>query len=175
MSKLKMETIAKKYDESVNEIDSIGETDIYNFRKLINKQFSDISKIIHFDFVDYKPYAYTSIKELMADFRKSIIKVNTCGNDSELWGGFYNLQFRAIHDYIHCLHELNFNFDDEVIAYAYQYEFSLAYAKDFPHFDWSLYKKILRSEVVYQAAVKEYFDKFTIDQKIIITDLYITQ
>jgi hypothetical protein len=174
MSKLKIESIAQKYETSTNEILSIGEADRYNFRKLINKQFSDISKIIHFDFVDYKPYPYTIIKDLIGDFRNGIVKVNVCGNDSELWGGFYNLQFRAIHDYIHCIHELDFNFADEVIANAHQYEFSLAYAKEFPHYDWSLYRKILRSEVVYQAAVKEHFNPFTIEQKIVLIDLLST-
>jgi hypothetical protein len=61
---------------------------------------------------------------------------------------------------------------DEVKAFRRQYEWSVDnYAKKFPNMNWDLYKRVLRSEIVYQAAVKENFNTFHIEQKIILTDL----
>jgi hypothetical protein len=111
---------------------------------------------------------------VLKDFRQGVIRVNTSGNDSLLWGKVYNLQFRAIHDYIHCMFELNFNFQDEVRAFNRQIEFSLedSFTLKFPYMNWELYKKVLRSEIIYQAAIKEHFKVFDIDtQKIILEDL----
>jgi hypothetical protein len=166
-----IERIALAYKEATDDFIVIHEQNLHNFRQLIQAQFAELSQTIYFDFVDTDPYPYKHISELMPDFRKRIIKVNTSGNDSRLWGKVYNLQFRAIHDWIHCMNELDFNYEAEVKAYDRQIGYSLAFKNQFHYINWALYAKILKSEIVYQAAVKEYFKEFHIDQKIILHDL----
>lgn len=168
-----IEKIAKGYAEADDDAPYIKDSDLHNMRQLINLQFAHLSQKVYFDFVDKDPYTYTKIDELDFDWRRGIIKVNTSGNDSMVWGKVYNLQFRAIHDYIHCLHRLDFNFYSEIEAFKKQYEFSLKdeFTTHFPYMDWDLYKNVIRSEIVYQAAVKEHFQQFHIDQKIVLADL----
>lgn len=166
------EAMAKVYDALGDEFDYISDDEIKVMRQLINQQFSDLSKVIHVEFVDYEPYGENpTIKTMLKDFRKGVIKIHTTGNDSKIWGKFHNLQFRAIHDYIHLIHELDFTHNDEVKVYPKQFEFSLKYALQFPHLNWDLYNRVLRSEIVYQSAYKEAFGKFHIDQKIILVDI----
>ncbi len=166
--------IANGYNSSYDDFHAMHIYDVRNFQKLIQQQFADLSENIFFDFVEYLPYKYDSIDKMIADFRKGTIKVNTSGNDSRLWGKVYNLQFRAIHDYIHCLHHLNFNFQDEVKAFEKQVRFSMQdrYTRKFPYMDWNLYYQTLRSEIIYQAAVKTHSKLFDLDsQKIVLKDL----
>lgn len=166
------ERIALAYRNTVDDLYLIKSYDIHTFRQLINAQFSEISKIIYFDFYNNDPYPYETIDELEKDFRNKVIKVNTSGNESELWGKVYNLQFRAIHDWIHCVHQLDFNYRHETRAYDLQLDYSLKeYGKQFHYINWDLYSNILRSEIVYQAAVKEHFKEFHIDQKVILRKL----
>lgn len=174
VSRHDVEAMAKKYDAFADEFDYIPDSEVKAFRQLINMQFSDISKYIQIEFVDYEPYGETpSLKQMLVDFRKGIMKIHTTGNDSRVWGKFHNLQFRAIHDYIHLTQEMDFTHDDEVKVYAQQFEFSLKplYIHRLPYLNWDIYNKILRSEIVYQSAYKEHFGKFHIDQKIILADL----
>jgi hypothetical protein len=169
-----IERIAIGYKASLDQLGEVSDDEIHLFRKLIQLQFADISKNIYFDFVEDHPYRYTYIDEMLLDFRKGFIKINTSGNDSRLWGKVYNLQFRAIHDYIHCLHHLDFNFPDEVKAFNKQIAFSVGarYALKFPHLNWDKYTQALKSEIIYQAAVKAYFKVFDLDtQKIVLTEL----
>lgn len=168
-----VERIAKAYAFAPDDFQYMRDADLHNMRKLIQAQFAYLSEKVYFDFVDTDPYPYVKIDELDADWRRGIIKVNTSGNESVLWGKVYNLQFRAIHDYIHCVHRLDFNFLAEAKAFKHQYEFSIMdrFAKQFPYMDWELYQKVLRSEIVYQAAVKEHYEQFHIDQKIILKQL----
>jgi hypothetical protein len=169
-----VETMAKKYDAALDEFDYISDAELRTFRQLINMQFSDISKRVQIEFVDYEPYGENpKLNDMLVDFRKGIMKIHTTGNESRIWGKFHNLQFRAIHDYIHLIQELDFTHADEVKVYPKQFEFSLnpRYTEVFPYLNWETYKRILRSEIVYQSAYKEAFGKFHIDQKIILEDL----
>jgi hypothetical protein len=169
-----VELIAEHYKAATDNLPGILMEDIHNFRKLIQLQFADISKVIYFDFVDEYPYKYDFVDEMVADFKKGFIRVNTSGNDSRLWGKVYNLQFRAIHDFIHCLHHLHFNFTDEVTAYRKQMAFSRQdrYAKKFPFLDWNMYEAVLRSEIIYQAAVKTNYKLIDLDTQKIVLDAF---
>lgn len=167
-----VKVMAEAYDKAPDQIGEITHDERKVFRQLVNQQFADLSKVIYFDFFDFEPYGENPlIKDVLKDFRKGRIHIHTTGNDSRIWGTFTNLQFRAVHDYIHCVQELEFTHTNEVEAYKAQMEFSLQYAKQFPHLNWDVYNGILRSEIVYQSAYKEAFGKFHIDQKIILTDL----
>ena len=174
VSRHDVETMARNYKVYADDFNSILESEVKAFRQLINMQFSDISKYVQIEFVDFEPYGETpSIKQMLVDFRRGIMKIHTTGNDSRIWGKFHNLQFRAIHDYIHLIQVLDFTHDDEVKVYSQQFEFSIQtrYTKRFPYLNWDTYNKVLRSEIVYQSAYKEHFGKFHIEQKIILSDL----
>lgn len=110
---------------------------------------------------------------MLSDFHTGLLKIHTTGNYSKVWGTFTNLQFRAIHDYIHCLFNLDFTHTRELLAFKEQSEFSLTHrsAHDFPYLNWETYVGILRSEIVYQSAYKEHYGAFHTDQKIVLKEL----
>jgi len=167
-------TISDKYSTTPDDFSKIPEAQIHLFRKLINRQFGDMSKITYIDFVDEDPYEYTTIDQMFNDYKKGFIKVNTSGNDSKLWGKVYNLMFRAIHDIFHCKLAADFTFDDEVKAWQFQVQKTRSeyyLEKDFTKLDWDLFSSTLRSEICWQAAVKTVTGEFHIDQKIILEDI----
>lgn len=166
-----IERIAKGYSETPNEISQITPEQIRKFRMFTLILFIKIHRFI--EFVDYEPYEYNIIDPVRKDWLADTLKVNTTGNNSELWGPFYNLLFRAIHDYIHVIYKLDFNFEDEVTAYEEQIKFSLfSKPKDWTDEDVNIFKKVLRSEIIYQAAVKTFYGEFHLEeQKIILSNL----
>ena len=164
--------LADAYKDAPDESSIISGNDIRNFHRLVNAQFTEMSKFIYFGFMDTEPYGeHPKIKEVLKDFRAGFLKIHTTGNDSPIWGTFYNLQFRGVHDFIHCIHNLEFNHWDEVKALEKQMEHSRLFANSFPNLDWDIYYRILRSEIVYQSAFKEAYGDFHIEQKIILSDL----
>lgn len=166
--------MAKAYDKAEDEFLSIPDDQLNVFKQLINAQFSDISRRIRIDFVDYEPYGENpKIADMLKDFNVGVMKIHTTGNDSKVWGKFTNLQFRAVHDYIHCLFKIDFTHNDEIIAFHKQAEFSFSerYARLFPYLNWETYIGILRSEIVYQSAYKEANNAFHIGQKVILKSL----
>lgn len=169
----KTENLGQAYYDARDQFELIPLSTLDVFHRLINKQFADLSKKINFIFVNNEPYGENPlIEDVVRDFRRGKIFIHTTGNNSRIWGKFHNLQFRAIHDYIHCLHEKEFNHASECEVHRLQSEFSLiAYSHKFPYLDWNTYLKVLRSEIVYQSAYKEVYGKFHIDQKIILDDL----
>jgi hypothetical protein len=169
-----VEGMAEKYDAATDEFDTISEAELRVFRQLVHMQFNDITKVINVEFVDYEPYGETpTLADMMKDFRAGVMKIHTTGNDSKVWGKFHNLEFRAVHDFIHLLHNIDFNHEEELVAFERQFAYSLQerYTRQFPHLNWDTYKRILRSEIVYQSAYKEAFGEFHIHQKVILSDL----
>jgi hypothetical protein len=125
---------------------------------------------LHIDFTENDPYSYEGLEDIFSDFNNKIVKVNTSGNDSKFWGPFYNLAFRGIHDFIHAFGKLDFTYKDEIIAFEKQLDFYPFGIHDKEDLD--LYERVLRSEIVYQAAFKTYFGVFHVPfQKIILSDL----
>lgn len=165
--------IAEEYELTRNQFESIDPDELHLFRKFINHQFQHLSKEVYFDFVDTDPYKYDSVEEMRNDVKAfGYIKINTSGNDSSLWGKVYNLMFRGIHDMIHASYNLNFTYEDEVEAFKQQMKLSKTFSREYYHINWPLYEKILRSEIVYQAAYKTHYKVFHLpEQKIILDDL----
>jgi len=167
-----VEGMAAAYKDAPDAFATIPANQLQVFRKLVTAQFNDIASKIEIEFVDYEPYGQNpKIADVLQDFYAGKLKIHTTGNDSKVWGTYVNLQFRAVHDYIHCLFGLEFNHADEVLAFKRQAEFSLEYGSKFPHVNWETYVGILRSEIVYQSAYKEQYGEFHIDQKIILHQL----
>lgn len=164
--------MAEAYVKAEDEFVDIPDDQLRVFRQLVNAQYSDISRKLQIEFVDYEPYGENpKVADVLKDFHAGTLKIHTTGNDSQVWGKFTNLQFRAVHDYIHCLHGLEFNHNDEILAFKKQAEFSFGYGVQFPYLNWETYVGILRSEIVYQSAYKEHFGEFHIDQKLILQNL----
>jgi hypothetical protein len=172
--------LAMAYYEAEDDLPNIPEEDRIQLRQVVNVMFGKLSYRTHFDFVKKDPYDYKSVKPLLKDYNEFIIKVNVSGNTSKMWGPVYNLMFRAVHDLVHARWELNFNYKDEVEAFEKQ----LWLTQDItPFFDlheglniglWDLYYSILRSEIIYQAAYKTYYNEFHVPvQKIVLKNLLV--
>lgn len=172
LGKRAIKRIATAYDEAEDQLPNIPEQSIHQFRQIICSQFmylSHIDRRIYFDFVDKDPYKYVKVKDMLEDYEHGLLKINSSGNDSKMWGPVYNLMFRAVHDWVHCSRNLDFNYPDEVKAFKFQVEFSEAAGG---RVDWNMYERVLRSEIIYQAAYKTHFNVFHVPfQKIILSDL----
>lgn len=168
-----VERVALNYQKAPDEIDVIDTLDAALMRDLVHEMFNDVLSKIDVYFVDTDPYEYVGLDDIMADFNRGFIKVNKSGDDSKFWGS-RNLEFRAVHDYIHCWFNLPFNYLAEVKAFARQVAYSQLpkFSMEYPNFDWELYSKVLRSEIIYQAAYKQHFKEFHVPvQKIILSNL----
>ena len=168
--------IAEGYTAAPNEILLICDKDRRLIHELIAIQFAQLSSGTYFDFVPFEPHKYELAADLKPDFiNQKKIQVNTTGNNSEFWGECYNLMFRAVHDYYHATMDLNFNYLEEISAYSNQVRHSVIMAKRNNLYDlinWPVYAKLLRSEIIYQAAYKTYYKEFHLpEQKIILSDL----
>jgi hypothetical protein len=166
-----IKNIAESYKAAPDELKKLALQEVIQIRKFINHQFNFLSKGIYFDFVNSEPYKYDVCDWLVHDAKTGVLRVNATGNDSAFWEKYHNLQFRAIHDYIHAVHRLDFNLESEITAYKMQMDFSMSFKNEFPFIDWNLYSLILRSEIIYQAYVKTHFKEFHIEQKLILTSL----
>lgn len=170
-----VERIAKAYKASVEQVFQIPNQDVIKFKRVIAFQFAELSKKIDFVFVPYEKYKYERAFELLPEYEHGRIIVNSTGNNSTLWGECHNLMFRAVHDYFHAEFQLDFNYLDEIVAYEKQVKHSMFMVRRYdisPEIDWQLYARILRSEIVYQAAYKTFFKEFHLpEQKIILEDL----
>lgn len=166
--------LAERYDNTPDELDLIGEAELNVLKKLIEHQYNHIiSNGFDFWFFNYEPYGQNpKIADVIKDFNKGWIDIHTTGNHSPVWGAYTNLQFRAIHDFIHCGISAEFDHESEKKVLAAQLDFAKKISgARFAYANWELYYKILRSEIVYQSAYKEAYGTFHIEQKIILTDL----
>lgn len=166
--------LAERYANTPDEFNQIPERELFVLKQIIEHQYNHIIESgfsIYFE--DYEPYGKNpKIADALQDFRAGWLEIHTTGNDSVVWGAYTNLQFRAVHDFVHCGIEAEFDHESEKKVLAAQYEFAqkISGAK-FKYANWDLYYKILRSEIVYQSAYKEANGAFHIDQKVILTDL----
>lgn len=164
--------LADGYTQAPDEFDNIPYFYLKELRLIVARMFEQIAQKVYFEFVDYEPYGQNpKLKDMLEDFEAGCIRIHTTGNDSKVWGKFCNLEFRAIHDYLHCLYKLDFTHENELAVYAIQAGASWPFLNECSDYTKDLYFKILRSEIVYQSAYKEVNGEFHIDQKIILTDL----
>jgi hypothetical protein len=173
-NKREIKRIALAYNNAKDELDTITESERIRLRSIVNKMFSDMSRQTHIDFTKKNPYRYDVIDPMRFDYEHArMIKVNVSGNNSKLWGPVYNLMFRAVHDVIHAMFKYDFNYHSEVWAFEKQLWLTIeSKAIRPPNPILFLYEKVLRSEIIYQAAYKEYFGEFHVPvQKIILQDL----
>lgn len=166
--------IYERYKDQFNEIDSV---DLRQFRLEVERAFNE--HVLPFASVYYvggQPYA--NCAELTTDLRGSVIdipngtasgkhvlhesrpimKISSDHNDSKLLPGELNLQFRAVHDYIHYILQAPFTAAGEIKVYNFQKRFHQG----------GICQQILFSEVVLQACYAEYFKRFAPVQKVVL-------
>lgn len=166
--------LAERYNNTPDQLNQIHSAELFVLKQVIEHQYNHIVKggfIFYFE--NYEPYGTNpKIAQVLKDFHAGWLDIHTTGNDSPVWGAYTNLQFRAIHDFVHCGIGAEFDHESEKKVLEAQFDFAkkISGAK-FSYANWDLYYKILRSEIVYQSAYKEAYGEFHIDQKVILIDL----
>ena len=157
-SSAKINLIARHYLDAPE--DKLSPPVQAEFQNLVNYLYTQVKKSQIKDVrVSGQPYA--SATELLADFQQNRrIQVSTDYNDPIVLHKEGNLQFRFIHDYHHCVLNADFSWEGEIKAY--RYFCSLTHNETF--------HRILRSELIYQAAVCVYLGYFPDTQKLVLSD-----
>lgn len=153
-------TLAIKYERYKDQLGGIPAHEIEQYRLDVHTAFNRVTSLvggIKVVYVSGQPYK--GLEDMTSDITVTgCMNVSTEFNDSKLLPGVLNLQFRAVHDYLHYLFQQPFGFSGELNVYKCQKYMHLTEAG----------KRILYSEVVMQAAYCEYFGKFADGQKVII-------
>lgn len=147
--------IYERYKDQFNEIDSV---DLRQYRLGVERAYKEhVLPFVSVRFVAGQPYA--NHIELTNEIKASgAMYISTDFNESILLPGELNLQFRAVHDYIHYILQAPFTAAGEIKVYNFQKRFHQA----------GVCQQILFSEVVLQACYAEYFKKFAPIQKIVL-------
>ncbi len=140
-----------------------------NFEELTKKQISNFrgevetayDKIPHSKVqvmsVDGQPYV--DHIQLSNDIKlNGTLRISSDHNESVLLPGLLNLQFRAVHDYLHYTLQQPFTAVGEINVFKMQRKFHST----------GISQQILFSEVVLQACYAEYFGKFPPTQKVVL-------
>jgi hypothetical protein len=130
------------------------------FRELIHSRYTDI-KNLGIKEVRVSGQPYKNAEELFSDVEKNRrIQVSTDHNNPVVLDKEGNLQFRFVHDYDHYLARSRFNWEGELTACYYFFSFTNS----------EILRRILRSEVIYQAAACLYLGDFPETQKLVLSD-----
>lgn len=148
--------IYERYKDQFDEIDSV---DLRQYRLEVERAFRE--NVLPFvggvEYVGGQPY--NNHTELTEDIKlRNRMLISYDFNDSKLLPGELNLQFRAVHDYIHYILQAPFTATGEIKVYNFQKRFHQA----------GVCQQILFSEVVLQACYAEYFKKFAPIQKVVL-------
>lgn len=137
--------------------DQLTEEEIKLFREEVIDAFVKLPSDIEVRYVTGQPYA--NHKELTDDIKTNkVMRISTDHNESTLLPGILNLQFRAVHDYLHYTLQQPFTAAGEINVFKMQKKF---------HSE-GISQQILFSEVVLQACYCEYFGEFPNKQKVIL-------
>lgn len=154
MKKSKILHLSNVYTRYKCQLDAIPAEEIATYKWDIQAAFNKIPYT-----VDYLPIELNDFDLFVEGIeRYRVLKVSTLHNESKFLTPDENLQFRAIHDYLHYVLNQPFTFEGEVNVYK---------AQKFLH-TTDIGKKILYSEVVLQAAYCHVTGKFADVQKVII-------
>ena len=136
--------IYQRYKDNFDEIETV---ELNQFRLEIERAYGSLPHSeIQIIFCDGQPYA--NHHELTADIRNNKqMKISSDFNESKLLPGMLNLQFRAIHDYLHYVLQAPFTAEGEITVYNIQKKLHCS----------AIGQQILFSEVVLQACYAEYF------------------
>lgn len=147
--------IYQLYKDQFEEIDSV---DLRQFRLEVERTYKE--NVIPFvSVVSVGGQPYKDHHELTADIKNhKRLRISHDYNESRLLPNELNLQFRAVHDYIHYILQAPFTAMGELQVYKFQKKFH----------QFGVRQQILFSEVVLQACYSEYFGRFAPIQKVIL-------
>lgn len=153
-----IQQIAKHYLNSPEDV--LSQTAKAEFQQFIHHRYLQFKKT-GIKEVRVTGQPYKNANELFADFyRKRRIQVSTDFNNPVVLDAETNLQYRLVHDYDHCLLKAQFDWEGESKAC----EFISSLTKS------DMMRRILRSELLYQAAACIYLGHFPDTQKIVLSD-----
>jgi hypothetical protein len=146
---------AYKYYRYKDQLPDISQSEIDLFRAEVEQAFNRIPITVEFVPVD----PYTNLAEMTADIEQSKrMQITSLHNESMLLPGVSNLHFRAVHDYLHYFLQQQFDFNGEYTVYKAQKALHSS----------KIGRKILKSEIVLQAAYCTHFGTFAAQQKIVL-------
>lgn len=145
------------YERYKDQFDTLTEEQINVFREEVQEAFRKIPKSIQIEFCSCQPYE--TADQMFVDIRNNKqLRISSQNNDSKLLPGNLNLEFRAVHDYLHYVLQAPFGAIGEIAVFKLQLK----------HHESHVSKQILFSEVVLQACYFEHFGKFSDKQKVIL-------
>lgn len=146
------------YERYKDDYERLTTEQIDTFREEVARAFH--GNTVPFVDVRYvKGQPYENCDQLSKDIRgNGLMLISSDNNESTLLPGELNLQFRAVHDYIHYILQAPFDAAGEIRVYNLQKEFHKSQVS----------KQILFSEVVLQACYAEYFKRFAPVQKVVL-------
>ena len=147
--------IYQRYKDNFDEISVI---DLRQFRSEVERAYKEhVLPCVDVWFVTGQPYE--NCEQLSKDIAgNKLMLISSDHNESRLLPGELNLQFRAVHDYIHYILQAPFTAEGEIKVYNYQKRFHQI----------GIQRQILFSEVVLQACYAEYYGSFAEFQKVVL-------
>lgn len=140
--------------------EKISKADKAKFSKFVHREYTKLKRL-NIQEMRVSGQPYRDAKELFADFDQNRrIQVSTDFNNPAILDKEANLKYRYVHDVHHCLIRADFSWQGELRACDY---FSSLTDDDTIH-------RVLRSELVYQAASYFYLGDFSDTQKIVLSD-----
>lgn len=146
------------YERYKDDFDKLTEEQIDTFRKEVEEAFF-LRVYMSVNVVYVKGQPYKDHHELTSDIKvRKRLQISSDHNDSRLLPGEFNLQFRAVHDYLHYILQAPFTAVGEIQVYNLQKKLH----------ESEISKQILFSEVVLQACYQEHFGRFAPIQKVVL-------
>jgi len=143
-----------KYKDNFEELTT---KQINKFRKEVEEAFGKLPSNLWVEYESGQPY--NNLEELTEDIKeRQVMHISTDHNESVLLPDKLNLQFRAVHDYLHYTLQQPFTAVGEINVFKMQRKFHST----------GISQQILFSEVVLQACYAEYFGKFPAKQKVVL-------
>lgn len=141
------------YERYKDQFNDLTREQLLQFRFEVAKAFNTIPVMV--EYVTGQPYS--SHHELTKDISNGFMRISRDHNRSKLLPGKLNLEFRAIHDYLHYVLQAPFTAEGELSVFEVQSKLHNYFGK-----------KLLHSEVVLQGCYYEYFGTFAETQKIVL-------
>ncbi len=153
-----IQRIAEHYLKSPEDV--LSQTVKAQFRQFIHRRYRQVKKLGIRE-VRVKGQPYKNANELFFDFDKNHrIQVSTDFNDPVVLDPETNLEYRFAHDLDHCFLRVQFDFEGEQKACNYLSSLTQS----------DMMRRIIRSELLYQAAACIYLGDFPDTQKIVLSD-----
>lgn len=153
-----LETLARAYREGEDSLERVGSREMIDAEvRRIESTFDELSKKISISFVKHDPYrSFEEMRDRVLAEKRMLVW--TGESDTPLWEPITNWKARAVHDWDHIQHGLDFSMEGEAGAYRVG-------AARMPGI-----APLYLSEIALQAAVFNYYRAFDAQKLVIPTD-----